>query len=79
MARRITQLTLDSIRHQSGRGGPRRGAGRPRGKRPRVLHRRRARIDTHMPQHVTIRVRRGLPTLRQPRFVRRFRVTLSQA
>jgi REP element-mobilizing transposase RayT len=44
-----------------------------------VLHRRRARIDAHAPQHVTIRMRSGLPTLRQPRFVRRFRVTLSQA
>jgi REP element-mobilizing transposase RayT len=79
MARRIKQLTLAQARHHSGRGGPRRGAGRPRGKRPRVLHRRRTRIDAHAPQHVTIRVRRGLPTLRQPRFVRRFRVTLSQA
>ena len=79
MARRITQLTLDTVRHHSGRGGPRLGAGRPRGKRPRVLHRRRATIDAHAPQHVTIRVRRGLPTLRQPRFVRGFRVTLSQA
>jgi REP element-mobilizing transposase RayT len=44
-----------------------------------VLHRRRARIDPHAPQHVTIRVRGGLPTLRQPRFVRRFRATLSRA
>jgi REP element-mobilizing transposase RayT len=79
MARRITQLTLDSARHHSGRGGPRLGAGRPRGKRPRVLHRRRATIDAHAPQHVTIRVRGGLPTLRQPRFVRGFRMTLSQA
>jgi hypothetical protein len=35
-----------------------------------VLHRRRATIDAHAPQHATIRVRGGLPTLRQPRFVR---------
>ena len=68
-----------TARHHSGRGGPRLGAGRPRGKRPRVLHRRRTRIDAQAPQHVTIRVRRGLPTLRQPRFVRGFRVTLSRA
>ena len=79
MARRITQLTIDTARHHSGRGGPRLGAGRPRGKRPRVMHRRRASIDARAPQHVTIRVHRGLPTLRQPRFVRGFRVTLSQA
>jgi REP element-mobilizing transposase RayT len=43
------------------------------------MHRRRASIDAHAPQHVTIRVRQGLPTLRQPRFVRGFRVTLSRA
>jgi REP element-mobilizing transposase RayT len=43
------------------------------------MHRRRAHIDALAPQHVTIRVRGGLPTLRQPHFVRRFRVTLSHA
>jgi hypothetical protein len=70
MARRIAQLTLDEARHHSSRGGPRLGSGGPRVKRPRVLHRRRATIDANGPQHVTIRLRGGLPT-----FVRRFRVT----
>ena len=46
--------------------------------RPRVMHRQRECIVARLPVHVTIRVRRGIPTLRQPRFVRRFRSSLSE-
>ena len=77
--RRFEQLTLDAVRYHSGRGGPRHGAGRPRGTRPRVLHRPRQRIVARVPVHVTIRLRGGIPTLRQPRFVRRFRTSLGEA
>ncbi len=77
--KRPEQLTLDSVRYHSGRGGPRHGAGRPRGIRPRVMHRYRERIVARVPVHVTIRLRSGIPTLRQPRFVRRFRSSLSEA
>ncbi len=77
--KRPEQLTLDSVRYHSGRGGPRHGAGRPRGIRPRVMHRHRERIVARVPVHVTIRLRSGIPTLRQPRFVRRFRSSLSEA
>src|SRR5262245_20937274 len=73
------QLSLDSARHHIGRGGPRLGAGRPRGERPRVLHRCRERFMRPRPLHVTVRVRSGVPSLRRPRFVRRCRVLLSQA
>ena len=73
------QLTLDAMRYHTGRGGPRHGAGRPRGARPRVMHRLRERIVARVPVHVTIRLRRGIPTVRQPRFVRRFRASLAQA
>src|SRR5262245_838114 len=73
------QLTLDSVRYHTGRGGPRLGAGRPPGPRPRVWHRTRTRIVARQPQHVTIRLRREIPSLRQHRFVRPFRVSLSQA
>src|SRR5262245_10567275 len=76
---RFEQLTLDAVRYHSGRGGPRHGAGRPRGVRPRVMHRQRERIGARVPMHVTIRLRRGIPTLRQPRFVRRFRTSLAEA
>ena len=73
------QLTLDEVRYHTGRGGPRHGAGRPRGPRPRVLHRTRERIVARVPLHVTIRLRDGLPSVRQPRFVRRFRTSLAEA
>jgi hypothetical protein len=49
------------------------------GIRPRVLHRQREGVVARLPVHVTIRLRRGIPTLRQPRFVRRFRSSLSEA
>ena len=73
------QLKLDAMRYRTGRGGPRHDAGRPRGIRPRVMHRRREGIVARVPVHVTIRLRRDVPTLRQPRFVRRFRCSLSEA
>ena len=77
--RQFEQLTLDVVRYHTGRGGPRRGAGRPPGVRPRVMHRQREPIAARVPVHITIRLRRGLPTLRQPRFVRRFRRSLAEA
>ena len=61
--KRPEQLTLDAVRYHSGRGGPRHGAGRPRGIRPRVMHRQRERIVARVPVHVTIRLRRGIPSL----------------
>ena len=72
------QLTLDAVRYYSGRGGPRHGAGRPPGIRPRVRHRQREHIVARVPVHVTIRLKRGIPTLRQP-VLRRFRSSLTEA
>ena len=43
------------------------------------MHRQREGIVARLPVHITIRLRRGIPTLRQPRFVRRFRSSLSEA
>ena len=77
--RRHEQLTLDAPLYHSGRGGPRHGAGRPRGPRARVMHRQRETIVARIPQHVTIRLRADVPNVRQPRFVRRFRTSLSEA
>jgi REP element-mobilizing transposase RayT len=51
-------------------GGARRGAGRPRQPGSGVPHRRRARVRGAEPVHVTLRLRRGLPTLRQKRAYR---------
>lgn len=49
-------------------GGARRGAGRPiKDRRPIVLHRTRPDHDACYPVHVTFRVRRDLPSLRNAR------------
>jgi putative transposase len=41
-----------------------------------VLHRRRAELPTPRPAHVTLRVRRGVPSLRSQRLVQEFRRSL---
>ncbi len=61
----------------AGRGGWRPGAGRKPAPHARVLHRARQRIPVHCPVHVTVRVRRGVPSLRVHRFVRAFRASLT--
>jgi REP element-mobilizing transposase RayT len=51
-------------------GGWRSGAGRPRQPGAGVPHCRRPRVRRAQPVHVTLRLRRGLPTLRQKRAYR---------
>jgi hypothetical protein len=48
----------------AGRGGFRPGAGRKAQPGARVLHRTRENIPGHCPVHVTVRLRRGLPSPR---------------
>src|SRR5262245_24562964 len=79
MSHRPRQLSFTDYRMRTGRGGPRPGAGRPRGPRSRVLHRERERIPGDCPVHVTLRVRAGLPSLRGGAFVHEFRRSLSEA
>jgi REP element-mobilizing transposase RayT len=79
MPRRPSQLTFSDYRKRTGRGGPRPGAGRPRGPRPRVLHRERDPVPGHCPVHVTLRVREGLPSLRTASLLREFRRSLAEA
>jgi REP element-mobilizing transposase RayT len=62
----------------AGRGGWRPGAGRKARPGARVLHRRREQIPGHCPVHVTVRLQRGLPNLRQKRFVGAFKQSLKQ-
>src|SRR5262245_44092717 len=61
---RGTQLSLltDAVRRT--RGGARPSAGRKPGPRPRARHRTRPEHDFRHPVHVTLRVSRGLPSLR---------------
>ena len=73
------QLSFDDVRRRSGRGGPRHGAGRPPGPRPRVQHRARPDLPGACPAHVTLRLRRGLPSLRSRRLVREFQESLRKS
>ena len=59
-------------------GGARAGAGRRPGKRPRVQHRARSRVRASHPCHVTLRIVRGLPSLRCKPLVRAFERTLQR-
>jgi REP element-mobilizing transposase RayT len=77
--RQPKQLSFIDYRKRIGRGGPRPGAGRPRGQRPRVLHRERTPVPVDAPVHVTLRVRVGVPSLRTVAFVREFRRSLAEA
>jgi REP-associated tyrosine transposase len=74
-----TQLSFTDYRKRTGRGGPRPGAGRPRGPRPRVLHREREAVPGSCPVHVTLRVRPGLASLREGKLVREWRRSLAEA
>ncbi len=57
-------------------GGKQPGAGRPRGPRPRVMHRERESVK-EQPVHVTFRVRKVIPKLRNRKFFNAFRQTLA--
>ncbi len=60
------------------RGWQQAGPGRPRGKNPKVAHRRRPKVTRHCPVHVTVKVQKDVPRLRVGRFVRAFRQMLIQ-
>lgn len=79
MPQRPKQLSFHDQNMRTGRGGPRPGAGRPAGPRPRVLHRERAAVPNGCPVHVTLRVRPGLPSLRSAKLIREFRRSLARA
>jgi REP element-mobilizing transposase RayT len=73
MARRFPQLEMKFCSH----GGKREGAGRkPASARPPIHHVKRPAVPRGVPSHVTVRVRRGIPSLRSRRFVREFQARL---
>jgi REP element-mobilizing transposase RayT len=78
MPRLPKQLSFTDHRMRTGRGGPRPGAGRKPGPRPRVRHVSREDMPNGCPVHVTVRVRRGIPSLRCKRMVKAFRRSLAQ-
>ena len=62
MKRRDPQQTFAFLRW----GGKRKGAGRrPKGERAGVSHATRARLAARFPVHVTVRLKKGLPSLRR--------------
>lgn len=69
MAEEAKQLTLDVVPPRRW-GGRRAGAGRKRGAMSRMMHRGRGAVSRHTPCHVTLRVRRDVPSLRDRRLVR---------
>jgi REP element-mobilizing transposase RayT len=69
VARRIRQLEFD-LRERARWGGRRAGAGRTCGPSPRHDHRVRERLAACSPCHVTLKVRRGIPSLRAVALVR---------
>lgn len=62
-----------------GWGGRRRGAGRRPGPDPRIPHLRREAFASRHPLHVTLKVRRDLPSLRSVRLVRELERSFAQA
>jgi REP element-mobilizing transposase RayT len=67
------QLELEFRSH----GGKREGAGRkPAWKRSPVHHVKRPKVPKGSPAHVTVRVRRDVPSLRSRRFVKEFQARL---
>ena len=76
--KRAGQISFDDFRMTTGHGGPRKGSGRPAALRPIVHHVKRPAIPPEGPAHVTLRVQRGVPSLRSKRFVGEFRRSLRQ-
>ena len=72
------QLTL-ALRPVARWGGRRDGAGRKRAAHPRVPHLLRGHVSRHEPCHVTLRMRRGLPSLRDGRVVREVQRSFAKA
>ena len=74
------QLSFRDHRLRSGRGGPRPGAGRPpQSANPPIHHVGRPPVPPRYPSHVTLRVRREIPSLRTHGFLRELRASLSKA
>jgi len=73
------QATLNEYRMTTGEhGGPRPGAGRPVGKGSEVSHLKRPVFKEAEPAHVTIRIRKGISSLRVKKVIRAFRRSLRQ-
>jgi REP element-mobilizing transposase RayT len=77
MPKTAKQPTFLAYRQRTGRGGPRKNAGRKPSRRPVVHHVRRERFRDSTPALVTVRVREGLPSLRRREMVDRLQEGLA--
>ena len=77
MSKSDRQLSL-KLRPPARHGGRRERAGRKPGANPLVRHRRRPKLASRHPCHVTLRVREDVPSLWAPAFVRAFEETLAR-
>jgi len=75
--RKPRQLALD-LPTTPGWGGRREGAGRQPGPKRRDPHRRRDAIAARFPCHVTLRIRRGIPSLRKVGMLREWQRSLRE-
>ena len=78
MGRNSRQLGLD-LRERARWGGRRAGAGRECGPSPRHAHRTRRPLASRFPCHATLKVKRGLPSLRSGRLVRELESSFAAA
>lgn len=73
------QLSFHDHRLRTGRGGPRKGAGRKRSSRPVIHHIRRERFARTKPALVTVRVLEGVRSLREKRLIAELKQTFAAA
>jgi REP element-mobilizing transposase RayT len=76
--KRHVQLTLDQARKPTGRGGWRPGAGRKK-KPGSVSHATRATVDARQPQHVTVRLVEGAPSIARGYLMRVIRTAIAES
>jgi putative transposase len=66
------QLSLDQARKLEGRGGPRPGSGRPKGRKT-VPHDKRPEFPARYPQHVTLRIVAGTESIARDFLMKKIR------
>jgi putative transposase len=76
--KRHVQLSLDQARKPTGRGGWRPGAGRKK-KPGSVSHAPRAAVDARQPQHVTVRLVEGAPSIARGYLMRLIRKAIAES
>jgi REP element-mobilizing transposase RayT len=76
--KRHVQLTLDQARKPTGHGGWRPGAGRKK-KPGSVSHAARATVDARQPQHVTVRLVEGAPSIARGYLMRVIRTAIAES